>query len=84
MDDARQSFERFSHIYWAGISITLSINSLGKLKTFFGISRQSRIIKKYVKLTQFRQADRLHGAECSEQHGKAFDVGKIHGRFKYR
>lgn len=27
---------------------------------------------------------RLHGAECSEQHGQAFDVGKIHGYFEYR
>ena len=33
---------------------------------------------------QFGQADRLHGAERSEQHGKAFDVGKIHGYFEYR
>ena len=33
---------------------------------------------------QLRKADRLHGAECSEQHGKAFYVGMIHGRFEYR
>lgn len=35
-------------------------------------------------LSNVRQADRLHGAERSEQHGKAFDVGKIHRRLEYR
>lgn len=33
---------------------------------------------------QLGQADRLHGAERSERHGKAFDVGKIHRRFENR
>ena len=33
---------------------------------------------------QLGQADRLHGAERPEQHGKAFDVGKIHRRFENR
>ena len=32
---------------------------------------------------QFGQTDRLYGAESTEQHGEAFDVGKIHRRLEY-
>lgn len=46
--------EFFSLFQSYEISITLSISSLGKSKTFFGISRQSLIIKKHVQFTRLR------------------------------